>query len=81
VPEFVADAVAHLAFSPGETHPPVVAGRRIMVSRDAIHDGAALVTEEALAAAIHRAWPCCPRTASGLGLSAALILAAIRAEP
>ena len=29
-PEFNADAVAHLALSPGETHPSVVTGRRIM---------------------------------------------------
>ena len=57
VPEFVADAVERLALSLGATHPAVVAGRRIMVSLDAIPDGAVLVTEEALAAAIHRAWP------------------------
>jgi hypothetical protein len=65
-PEFVAYAVA---------------GRRIMASLDAIPDGAVLVTEETLAAAIHRAWPYRPRTASGLALSAASILAALRAEP
>jgi len=80
-PELVADAVAHLALSLGATHPTVVAGRPIMVSLDAIPEGAVLVTEEALTAAIHRAWPYCPRTASGLGLSAALILPAIRAGP
>ena len=79
-PEFVAYAVEHLASSLGETHPTVVAGRRIMASLDAIPDGAVLVTEETLAAAIHRAWPYRPRTASGLVLSAASILAALRAE-
>ena len=56
-PEFVAYAVEHLASSLGETHPTVVAGRRIMASLDAIPDGAVLVAEEMLAAAIHRAWP------------------------
>lgn len=61
--------------------PTVVAGRRIMASLDAIPDGAVLVTEETLAAAIQRAWPYRPRTASGLALSAASILAALRAEP
>lgn len=80
-PEFVADAVEHLALCLGETHPTVVVGRRIMASLDAIPDGAVLVTEETLAAAIHRAWPYRPRTASGLALSAASILAALRAEP
>ena len=79
-PEFVAYAVEHLASSLGETHPTVVAGRRIMASLDAIPDGAVLVTEETLAAAIHRVWPYRPRTASGLALSAASILAALRAE-
>ena len=80
-PEFVADAVAHLASSLGETHPTVVAGRRIMASLDAIPDGAVLVTEETLAAAIHRAWPHRRNTATGSVLSAATILAALRAEP
>jgi hypothetical protein len=80
-PEFVADAVEHLALSIGETHPTVVAGRRIMASLDAIPDGAVLVTEETLAAALHRAWPYRRNTATATGLSAALILAALRAEP
>lgn len=80
-PAFVADAVEHLALSLGETHPTVVAGRRIMASLDAIPDGAVLVTEETLAAALHRAWPSRRITASGLTLSAATILAALRAEP
>ena len=80
-PEFIAFAVEHLALSLGETHPSVVAGRRIMASLDAIPDGAVLVTEETLAAAIHRAWPYRIKTASGLALSAASILAALRAEP
>ena len=80
-PEFVADAVAHLALSLGETHPTVVAGRRIMASLDAIPDGAVLVTEETLAAAIHRAWPHRRNTPTASILSAATILAALRAEP
>ena len=81
VPEFVADAVGRLALSLGETHPTVVAGRRIMASLDAIPDRAVLVTEETPAAALHRAWPHRRNAATGLGLSAALILAALRAEP
>jgi len=80
-PEFVADAVEQLALSLGEAHPTVVAGRRIMASLAAIPDGAVLVTEETLAAAIHRAWPFRRNTPSGLGLSAASILAALRAQP
>ena len=80
-PEFIAEVVEHLASSLGERHPTVVAGRRILASLDAIPDGAVLVTEETLAAAIHRAWPYRPKTATGLALSAASILAALRAEP
>ncbi|MBF6605911.1 MAG: hypothetical protein IVW53_10060 [Chloroflexi bacterium] len=80
-PEFVADAVEHLALSLGEAHPTVVAGRRIMASLAAIPDGAVLVTEDTLAAAIHRAWPHRRNTAAGSVLSAATILAALRAEP
>ena len=80
-PEFIAEVVEHLASSLGETHPTVVAGRRIRASLDAIPDSAVLVTEESLAAAIHRAWPYRPKTATGLALSAASILAALRAEP
>ncbi len=80
-PEFVAYAVEHLALSLGESHPTVVAGRRISASLEAIPEGAVLVTEETLAAAIHRAWPYRPKTASGLVLSAASILAALRAQP
>ena len=80
-PEFVADAVQHLAVCLGETHPTVLRGRRIMASLDAIPDGAVLVTEETLAAALHRAWPSRRNTATGLTLSAASILAALRAEP
>jgi lysozyme family protein len=80
-PEFVAYAVEQLALSLGETHPKVVLGRRVMAALDAIPADAALVTEETLAAAIHRAWPYRPRTASGLALSAASILAALRAGP
>lgn len=45
---------------------------------DAIPGGAVLVTEETLAAAIHRAWPDRRSTATGSALSAASILAALR---
>ena len=44
-------------------------------------DGAMLVTEESLAAAIHRAFPARRNTESGLVLTAAVILAALRTEP
>jgi lysozyme family protein len=80
-PEFIAYAVEQLAVSLGETDPAVVLGRRIMASLDAIPDGALLVTEETLAAAIHRAWPYRRNTGTRLVLSAASILAALRAEP
>lgn len=80
-PEFVSDAVEHLAVCLGEAHPTVVAGRRIMASLDAIPDGAVLVTEESLAAALQRAFPFRRNTATGAGLSAAVILAALRTEP
>jgi hypothetical protein len=78
-PEFVAYAVEHLALSLGDAHPTVAAGRRIMASLDAIPDGAVLVTEETLAAAIHRAWPYRRNTGTAAALSAASILAALRA--
>ena len=77
-PEFVASAVAHLSSCLGETHPTVVAGRRVIASLEAIPRGAVLVTEETLSAAIHRAWPYRQKTTSGLSLSAASILAALR---
>ncbi len=80
-PEFVADAVEHLSGCLGAAHPTVVAGRRIMASLDAIPDGAVLVTEQSLAAALQRAFPLRRNTATGLGLSAAVILAALRTEP
>ena len=81
VPAFVADAVEHLAGCLGAGHPTVVAGRRAMASLDAIPDGAVLVTEETLAAALQRAFPFRRNTATGAGLSAAVILAALRTEP
>ena len=37
-PEFVAEAVEHLASCLGETHPTVLLGRRTMASLDAIPD-------------------------------------------
>jgi hypothetical protein len=78
-PEFVAEAVVQLSARLGDAHPTVVAGRRVMAALEAVPEGAVLVTEETLAAAIHRAWPYRPRTASGLALSAASIIAALRA--
>jgi len=80
VPAFVADAVERLAPSLGETHPTVVAGRRIMASLEAIPHDAVVVTEETLAVAFHRAWPSRRNTPTGSALSAAVILAALRAE-
>lgn len=78
--EFIASVVEKLASSLGETHPTVAQGRRIMASLATIPEGAVLVTEESLAAAIHRAWPYRPRTPNALALSAASIIAALRAE-
>ena len=78
---FVADAVELLAPSLGESHPTVVAGRRVMTSLEAIPDDAVLVTEETLAAAFQRAWPYRRNTPTGSALSAAVLLAALRAEP
>jgi hypothetical protein len=80
-PAFVAAAVEHLAACLGETHPTVVAGRRFMASLAAIPDGAVLVTEEALAVAIHRVWPFRRSTATVERLSAASLLAALRTGP
>ena len=79
--EFVADAVEQLASSLGQSHPTVAEGRRIMASLAAIPQDAVLVTEETLAAAIHRAWPTRRNSSTGLVLSAASILAALREEP
>jgi hypothetical protein len=79
-PEFVAEAVEHLRSCLGEEHPTVLAGRRVMASLAAIPDDAVLVTETTLAAAIHRAWPYRQKTQSNLALSAASIIAALRAE-
>ena len=78
---FVADAVGLLASTLGETHPTVVTGRRVMASLEAIPGDAVLVTEETLAAAFHRAWPYRRNTPTGSALSAAVLLAALRAEP
>ena len=79
--EFLADAVEHLALRLGQSHPTIAEGRRIMASLAAIPEDAVLVTEESLAAAIHRAWPTRRNSSSALTLSAASILAALRAEP
>ena len=81
VPEFVADAVERLAPILGETHPTVMTGRRVMASLEAIPDDAVLVTEEMLTAAFQRAWPYRRNTPTGSALSAAVLLAALRAEP
>jgi hypothetical protein len=77
-PEFVAAAVAHLASCLGEDDPAVAQGRRAMAAIDSIPDGAVLVTEESLTAALHRAFPSRRNTESGAALSAATILAALR---
>lgn len=76
--EFVAYAVEHLAAELGETHPKVVMGRRVQAALDAIPDGAVVVTEDALAIAIHRAWPFRRNTGTASALSAASLLAALR---
>jgi hypothetical protein len=78
VPEFVAFAVEQLRSSLGEAHPQVAAGRAAMASLEAIPNGAMLVTEETLAAAMHRVWPLRRNTQAGLAVSAAAILAALR---
>lgn len=79
--EFVAEAVEQLAPYLGDAHPTVAAGRRVMASLAAIPEGAVLVTEDSLAAALRRAWPIRRQTPSATGLSAAVLLAALRAEP
>lgn len=78
VAEFIADAVDHLALSLGKEHPTVVEGRRILASLRTVPDGAVVITEETLAAALQRAWPYRRNTPAGMGLSAALIIAALR---
>jgi hypothetical protein len=78
--EFVDRAVEHLAACLGETHPPVGEGRRVGHSLAAIPADALLVTQESLAAAMQRAFPHRQRTASGVTLSAATILAALRTD-
>lgn len=80
-PEWVAAAVERLAASEGESDPLVIAGRQVAASLDAIPRDAVLVTEDALAAALHRAWPSRRNTASSVGLSAAAIFAALRTAP
>ena len=79
--EFVDSATELLASNLGDTHPAVIEGRRIRSMLDALPGGAVLVTEETLAKAIHRAWPYRRTSASNLGLSAATLLAALRAGP
>ena len=77
-PEFIAAAVEHLATCLGENDPAVAQGRRAMAALDSVPDGALLVTEESLTAALHRAFPSRRNTESGAALSAATILAALR---
>ena len=79
-PEFVAEAIEHLATTLGESHPTVEAGRRLLASLAAIPDDAAVVTEETLAAAIQRAFPARRNTPSNSSLTAATILAALRSN-
>ncbi len=81
VPEFVADAVEQLAASLGDSHPTVLAGRRATAALAAIPGDAVMVTEATLAAAFNRAWPVRRNSATQSALSAALILAALRADP
>jgi hypothetical protein len=78
-PEFVAFAVEQLASSLGDEHPRVAEGRRALAALDVIPRSAVLVTEESLAAALRRAWPSGRNSPTGLALSAAVILAALRA--
>ncbi len=78
-PEFVADAVERLAVSLGDAHPTVMLGRQAQASLAANPGEAVLVTEESLAAALHRAWPSGRNRPAGLALTAATILAALRA--
>jgi hypothetical protein len=77
-PDFVDDAVEHLAACLGDSHRLVLTGRRVTASLTAIPAGSMLVTEESLAEAIRRAWPYRQKTPSGLALSAASIMAALR---
>ena len=80
VPEFVTAAVEQLSASLGEADPMIESGRRAIAALGAIPADAVLVTEETLAAAMHRAWPLRRNTPTGLGLSAALLIAALREE-
>jgi len=77
-PEFITEAIGELARTHGEAHPMVLAGRRILASLEAIPEGAVLVTEATLAAAIYRAFPARRNTETGSALTAATILAALR---
>jgi hypothetical protein len=79
VPAFVRTAVDHLSACLGDEHPVVAEGRRVMASLEAVPKDAVLVTEESLAVALQRAWPSSRNTPTGSALSAALILAALRA--
>lgn len=76
--DFVTEAIEHLEATLGEDHPTVEAGRRVLAGLAEIPDGAMLVTEESLAAAIHRAFPARRNTGVNATLTAATILAAIR---
>ncbi len=78
VQEFVADAIVQLETFLGESHPTVQEGRRILAALEAIPDGAVLVTEESLAAALGRVWPIRRNSGTNLALSAATVLAALR---
>ncbi|MGH3076108.1 MAG: hypothetical protein ACRDQC_14315 [Gaiellales bacterium] len=73
-------ALERLAPSLGESEPMIVQGRRVKATLDALPADAIVVTEPALAAAIHRAWPVRRNTDATNSASAALLIAALRTE-
>lgn len=77
---FIADALEDLATRKGSDDPSVIAGRRVRLSLTRLSEEAVLVTEESLATAIGRVWPYRRNSGSQLSLSAAAILAALRAR-
>jgi hypothetical protein len=80
VPEFITAAVEQLSSSLGEADPLVESGRRAIAALGAIPADAVLVTEATVAAAMQRAWPLRRNTPTGMALSAALLIAALREE-
>ena len=78
---FVAEAVRLLASELGADHPTVAAGRRVLDALDAMPGDAVVVTADALARAIQRAFPARRNTGVNAELTAATILAALRERP